>query len=251
MSGSLSPATVGSGQQRWRPATSTPSIRWVDRARTAPCPEGCTSPASSAELSGAISAGRRSPAPSRLAPRRPLWAANSMNEFVKRLKQGLRSIGRGHSDPQDGSQANRAVNDRECDVRLRSELDDAPSSLDKRPAPSVPSPSSSTGRTRKAVLSKARRTSGPQNAMSLWAPAPTSRTSLFHDCAASAPAPALTGSTLVPPPQPATIGLRRSPFGLPDGAIPFDTSADAAHAPSPADAAHPFTPDGERIDRLF
>jgi len=178
-------------------------------------------------------------------------AAGSMNKLLERLKQGLRSIGRGHSDGHDVSRANHAVSDRERDTRLRTELDDARSSLDKRPAPSVPSPSLSTSRTRKAVLSKALRTSGLQNAMIIWGPAPTSRSSLFHDSEASAPARALTGSTFVPVPPPATAEPHRSPFGLLDGAIPLDTSADTAHVPSPADAVHPFALDAERIERQF
>lgn len=176
--------------------------------------------------------------------------AGSMNKLLERLKQGLRSIGRGHSDGHDVSRANHAVSDRERDTRLRTELDDAPSSLDRRPAPSVPSPSLSTSRSRKAVLSKARRT-WPQNAMTIWGLAPTSRTSLFDDSGASAPAPVMTGSTFAPLPLPANAGPRRSPLELLDDAIPFDESPDAAHAPSPANAAHPFTPDDNRIDRLF
>lgn len=174
-------------------------------------------------------------------------AAGSMNKLLERLKQGLRSIGRGHSDGHDVSRGNHAVNDRERDTRLRTELDDAPSSLDKRSAPSAPS----TGCTRKAVLSNARRTSGPQNAMTLWGPAPTSRTSLFDDSGASAPATVLSGSTLVPRPPPADAGPRRSPLGLLEGAFPFSTSAEAAKAPSPTEMANPFTSDDDRIDRLF
>lgn len=180
-------------------------------------------------------------------------AAGSMNKLLERLKQGLRSIGRGHSDGRDVLRANHAGSD-ERDTRLRTELDDAPSSLDKRPAPTAPSPSLSTSRTRKAVLSKARRTSGPQNAMTIWGPAPTSPTSLFDDSAASAPAPLLTGSTFVPLPPPAKAGPRRSPLELLEGAVPFatsGTSAEAAKASSPLDAASPFTPDDDGIDRLF
>lgn len=178
-------------------------------------------------------------------------AAGSMNTLLERLKQGLRSIGRGHSDGHDVSRANHAVSHRERDTRLRTELDDAPSSLDKRPAPTAPSPSLSTSRTRKAVLSKARRTSGPQNAMTIWGPAPTSPTSLFDDSGASAPAPLLTGSTFVPLPPPVTAGPRRSPLGLFEGAVPFSTSVEAAKASSPLDTANPFTPDDDPIDRLF
>lgn len=178
-------------------------------------------------------------------------AAGSMNKLLERLKQGLRSIGRGHSDGHDVSRANHAGNDGERDTRLRTELDDAPSSLDKRPAPTAPSPSLSTSRTRKAVLSKARRTSGPQNAMTIWGPAPTSPTSPFDDSGASAPAPLLTGSTFVPLPPPAKAGPRRSPLGLLEGAVPFGASAEAAKASSPLDAATPFTPDDDGIDRLF
>jgi hypothetical protein len=178
-------------------------------------------------------------------------AAGSMNKLLERLKQGLRSIGRGHSDGHDVSRANHAGNDGERDTRLRTELDDAPSSLDKRPAPTAPSPSLSTSRTRKAVLSKARRTSGPQNAMTIWGPAPTSPTSLFDDSGASASAPLLTGSTCVPLPPPAKAGPRRSPLDLLEGAVPFGASAEAAKASSPLHAANPFTPDDDPIDHLF
>lgn len=181
-------------------------------------------------------------------------AAGSMNKLLERLKQGLRSIGRGRSDGHDVSRASHAGNDGERDTRLRTELDDVPSSLDKRPAPTAPSPNLSTSRTRRAVLSKARRTSGPQNAMTIWGPAPTSPTSLFDDSGASAPAPLLTGSTFEPLPPPAKAGPRRSPLELLEGAVPFGTSgtsAEAAKASSPLDAASPFTPDDDGIDRLF
>jgi len=178
-------------------------------------------------------------------------AAGSMNKLLERLKQGLRSIGRGHSYGRDVSRPNHAGNDGGRDTRLRTELDDAPSPLDKRPAPTAPSPNLSTSRTRKAVLSKARRTSGPQNAMTIWGPAPTSPASLFDDSRASAPAPLLTGSTFVPLPPPAKAGPRRSPLGLFEVAVPFGASAAAAKASSPLDAANPFTPDDDGIDRLF
>lgn len=179
------------------------------------------------------------------------WAADSMNRLLERLKQGLRSIGRGTSDGHDVSKANHALNDRELDTRLRTELDDAPSSLDKRPPPSEPSPSPSSSRTRKAVLSKARRATGTPNAPSIWGLAPTSRTGVLEGDGLPAPALPLTGSTFPPLAPSAKSEPRRSPSGLLEGAIAFGSSLEPANPPSPPDTAHPFPPDDDRPDRPF
>lgn len=181
-------------------------------------------------------------------------AAGSMNKLLERLKQGLRSIGHGRSDGHDVSRASHAVSHRERDTSLRTELDDAPSrSTNGRHQPhrhQACQPAAREG----PCCRKARRTSGPQDAMTLWGPAPTSPASLFDDSGAPAPAPLLTGSTFVPLPPPTKAGPRRSPLVLLEGEVPFGTSgrsAEAAKASSPLDTANPFTPDDDAIDRLF
>lgn len=179
------------------------------------------------------------------------WAADSMNRLLQRLKQGLRSIGRGPSHGHDVSKASHALKDRELDTRLRTELDDAPSSLDKRQPPSGPSPKPSTSRARMAVLSKARRATGTPNAPCIWGLAPTSRTGFFDGAEAPAPALPLTGSTFAPPAPPAKAEPRRSTSVLLDGAIAFGSSLEPASPPSPPDTAHPIPPDDDRPDRPF
>ena len=179
------------------------------------------------------------------------WAVDSMNRLLERLKQGLRSIGRGPSHVHDVTKASHAVNDRELDTRLRTELDYAPSSPDKRSPLSGPSPSPSSSRTQKAVLSKARRATGTQNAPSIWGLAPASRAGVFDGAEAHAPALPLTGSTLTPPAPSAKAEPRRSTSGLLEGAIAFGSSLEPANPPSPPDTAHPSPPDDDRPDRPF
>jgi hypothetical protein len=179
------------------------------------------------------------------------WAADSMNRLLERLKQGLRSIGRGTSYGHDVSKASHALNDRDLDTRLRTELDDAPSSLDKRPPPSGPSPRPSTSRARMAVLSKAHRAIGTPNAPSIWGLAPTSRAAVFDGGEGPAPALPLTGSAFAPPVPPAKAEPHRSISSLLDGAIEFGSSLEPANPPSPPDTAHPFPPDDDRPDRPF
>lgn len=174
-----------------------------------------------------------------------------MNKLLERLRQGLRSFGRGTFDRRVSSPASRAVDVRERDCRMRTELDSHPSSLDKRPLQSTPRPTPQISRARKAVLSKARRTTGPQNAPSIWGLAPTQRASVFDAAEAPAPVPLLAGSNLSPSARHPDSGQRRPPPGPLEGAIPFGPSAEAARAPSPVGSVHPFALDDEPADRLF
>ena len=131
-----------------------------------------------------------------------------MNRLLDQLKQGLRRIGRGRLEVPGGVPTGSPGNDRGQDTRLRTELDDAPSSLDKRLTPTTPPAGPQSGRTRKAILSKARRTAPSQNALSFWGLAPVSSADKSGDLATIAPASMLAGSSLLQP-STAAAGARR------------------------------------------
>lgn len=144
-----------------------------------------------------------------------------MNRLLDHLKQGLHRIGRGRLDVPGGIPTAGPVNDRGHDIRLRTELDDAPSSLNKRLAPTGPPTGPQTGRTRKAILSKARRTLASQNALSFWGLGPVSSADKSGDSATLAPASVLAGSSLLQPSTAAAGPRRDRPSDLLGGAIPF------------------------------
>ena len=144
-----------------------------------------------------------------------------MNRLLDQLKQGLRGIGRGRLEKPGGVPTGSPGNDRGQDTRLRTELDDAPSSLEKRLTPTTPPAGPQSCRTRKAVLSKARRTAPTQNALSFWGLAPVASADESGHPATLAPASVLVGSSLLQP-STAADGARRSrPLGLLGTAIPF------------------------------
>ena len=144
-----------------------------------------------------------------------------MNRLLDQLKQGLRRIGRGRLEVPGGVPTVSQVNDWGQATRLRTELDDAPSSLEKRLTPTTPPAGPQSGRTRKATLSKARRTARTQNALSFWGLAPVSSADKSRDLATLAPASMLAGSSLLQPSTAATGARRGRPLGLLGTAIPF------------------------------
>jgi len=172
-----------------------------------------------------------------------------MNRLLDQLKQGLRRIGRGRLDAPGGVPTAGPLNDRGHDARPRTGLDDAPSSLDKRLAPTAPPPGPQSGRTRKAILSKARRTVASQNALSFWGLAPGSSADESGDPAALAPASVLAGSSLLQP-STVTAGPRRDrPSNLLGGAIPFCALQEVAGPQALLEPAPPLSPEDDRTDR--
>jgi hypothetical protein len=178
------------------------------------------------------------------------WVTCRMNRLLDQLKQGLRRIGRGRLEVPGGVPTVGPVNDSGQETGLRTELDDAPSSLDKRLTPTTPPAGPPSGRTRKATLSKARRTARTQNALSFWGLAMVSSADKSGDPTTLAPASELAGSALMQP-STAAAGARRDrppsdPLGgaIPLGAFQEDTGPQALLEP-----ALPLIPEVDHTDR--
>jgi hypothetical protein len=174
-----------------------------------------------------------------------------MNRLLDRLKQGLRRIGRGRNEVHPGPLFDPAAKDDDQGTRLRTELDDAPSSLNKRLAPAAPATTLQTGRTRKAILSKARRTGAPQNAMTFWGMTPVALTDDSSDPTPLVPASMLSGSSQLQRSPSVADVQRASPSGLLGGAIPFAETQEVAGQPSLLEPAPKLAPEEDRIDRPF
>jgi hypothetical protein len=156
------------------------------------------------------------------------WVTSRMNRLLDQLKQGLRRIGRGRLEVPGGVPTVSQVNDWGQATRLRTELDDAPSSLEKRLTPTTPPAGPQSGRTRKAILSKARRTAPSQNGLSFWGLAPVSSADKSADPSSLAPASMLAGSSLLQPSTAAAGARRDRPLGLLGAAIPFGERQEVA-----------------------
>jgi len=176
-----------------------------------------------------------------------------MGKLLERLKQGLRlrNVGRAQAAPQVRAPTGLDVGAREPVAGQRTELDNTrtPPVQGKVPPSQPPAPQSS--RTRKATLSKARRTSKPQSALSIWGTPPAPRTSLFDDAASPGPVALFSGSTIGSEPAGARPTAQLSPVGFLQGAAPFGPAADAAHSTIRLDAAALLTPDEDHPERPF
>lgn len=177
------------------------------------------------------------------------WVISRMNRLFDQLKQGLRRVGRGRLDLPGGVPTAGTVNDRGHDTRLRTELDGAPSSLDERLAPTAPPTGPQSGRTRKAILSKACRTAASQNALSFWGLASVSSADKSGDPATLAPASVLAGSSLLQPSTVAADARRDRPSDLLVGAIPFGASQAVAGQQALLEPAPRLSPEDDSRDR--
>jgi len=172
-----------------------------------------------------------------------------MNRLLDQLKQGLRRIGRGRLEVPHGVPTDSPVNNRGHDTRLRTELDDAHSSLEKRLTPTTPPAGPPSGRTRKATLSKARRTARTQNALSFWGLAPVSSADKSGDLAKIAPASMLAGSSLLQPSTAAAGARRDRPLGLLGAATSFGELQEVAVPQPLLEPAPPLSGKDDATDR--
>lgn len=177
------------------------------------------------------------------------WVTSRMNRLLDQLKQGLRRIGRGRLEVPGGVPTGSPVNDRGQDTRVRTELDDAPSCVDKRLAPTAPPTGPQSGRTRKAILSKARRTAASQNALSFWGLAPVSSADKSGDLATIAPASMLAGSSLLQPSTAAAGARRDRPLGLLGAATSFGELQEVAVPQHLLEPAPPLSREDDATDR--
>jgi len=177
------------------------------------------------------------------------WVTSRMNRLLEQLKQSLRRIGRGRLEVGGGVPNGSPVNDRGHDTRLRTELDDAPSSLEKRLPLMGPPKGPKSGRTHKAILSKARRTAASQNALSFWGLAPVSSADKSGDLATIAPATMLAGSSLLQPSTAAAGARRERPLGLLGAAIPFGERQEVAAPQALLEPAPPLSREDDATDR--
>ena len=177
------------------------------------------------------------------------WVTCRMNRLLDQLKQSLRRIGRGRLEVRGGVPTGSSGNDRGQDTRLRTELDDAPSCLDKRLAPTAPPTGPQSGRTRKAILSKARRTAPSQNALSFWGLAPVSSADKSGDLATIAPASMLAGSSLLQPSTAAAGARRDRPLGLLGAATSFGELQEVAVPQPLLEPAPPLSREDDATDR--
>ena len=175
------------------------------------------------------------------------WVTSRMIRLLDQLKQGLRRIGRGRLEVPGGVPTVSQVNDWGQATRLRTELDDAPSSLEKRLTPTTPPAGPQSGRTRKAILSKARRTAPSQNALSFWGLAPVSSADKSGDPATLAPASMLAGSSLLQPSTAAAGARRDRPLGLLGAAIPFGERQEVAAPQAPVSYTHLTLPTSDLV----
>jgi len=172
-----------------------------------------------------------------------------MNRLLDQLKQSLRRIGRGRLEVPGGVPTGNPANDRGQDTRLRTELDAAPSCLDKRLAPTAPPTGPQSGRTRKAILSKARRTAASQNALSFWGSAPVPPADNSGDLATLAPASMLAGSLLLQPSTAAAGARRDRPLGLLGAATSFGERQEVAAPQALLEPAPPLSREDDATDR--
>ena len=177
------------------------------------------------------------------------WVTSRMNRLLDQLKQGLRRLGRGRLEVPGGVPTVSQVNDWGQATRLRTELDDAPSSLEKRLTPTTPPAGPQSGRTRKAILSKARRTAPSQNALSFWGLAPVSSADKSGDLATIAPASMLAGSSLLQPSTAAAGARRDRPLGLLGAATSFGELQEVAAPQSLLEPAPPLSREDDATDR--
>jgi hypothetical protein len=177
------------------------------------------------------------------------WVTCRMNRLLDQLKQGLRRIGRGRLEVPHGVPTDSPVNDRGHDTRLRTELDDAHSSLEKRLTPTTPPAGPPSGRTRKAILSKARRTARTQSALSFWGLAPVASADESGHPATLAPASMLAGSSLLQPSTAAAGARRDRPLGLLGAAIPFGERQEVAAPQALLEPAPPLWREDDATDR--
>ncbi len=177
------------------------------------------------------------------------WVTSRMIRLLDQLKQGLRRIGRGRLEVPGGVPTVSQVNDWGQATRLRTELDDAPSSLEKRLTPTTPPAGPQSGRTRKAILSKARRTAPSQNALSFWGLAPASSEDKSGDPASLAPASVLAGSALLQPSTAAAGARRDRALGLLGAATSFGELQEVAGPQALLKPAPPLSPEDDRKDR--
>ena len=172
-----------------------------------------------------------------------------MIRLLDQLKQGLRRIGRGRLEVPGGVPTVSQVNDWGQATRLRTELDDAPSSLDKRLTPTTPPAGPPSGRTRKAILSKARRTARTQSALSFWGLAPVASADESGDLAKIAPASMLAGSSLLQPSTAAAGARRDRPLGLLGAATSFGELQEVAVPQPLLEPAPPLSGKDDATDR--
>ena len=177
------------------------------------------------------------------------WVTSSMIRLFDQLKQGLRRIGRGRLEVPGGVPTVSQVNDRGQATRLRTELDDAPSSLEKRLTPTTPPAGPQSCRTRKAVLSKARRTAPTQNALGFWGLAPVASADESGHPATLAPASVFAGSALLQPSTAAAGARRDRPLGLLGAAIPFGERQEVAAPQALLEPAPPLSREDDVTDR--
>ena len=179
------------------------------------------------------------------------WGLKRMGKLLERLKQGLRNVGRAQAALQASAQTGLDVSAREPGARQRTELDSTrmPSVQGTVPPAQAPAPQST--RTRKATLSKARRASKPQCALSIWGTPAALRTSLFDDAPSPGPAPLFSGSTIGSEPACARPAAQFSPVTFLQGVSPLGPAADVAHPTMRIDGAAPLTPEDDRPERPF
>jgi len=177
------------------------------------------------------------------------WVTSRMIRLLDQLKQGLRRLGRGRLEVPGGVPTVSQVNDWGQATRLRTELDDAPSSLEKRLTPTTPPAGPQSGRTRKAILSKARRTAPSQNALSFWGLAPVSSADKSADPSSLAPASMLAGSSLLQPSTAAAGARRDRPLGLLGAATSFDERQEVAAPQALLEPAPPLSREDDATDR--
>ena len=179
------------------------------------------------------------------------WGRRRMGKLLERLKQGLRNVGRAQAALQARAQTGLDVSAREPGARQRTELDSTrmPSVQGTVPPAQAPAPQST--RTRKATLSKARRASKPQCALSIWGTPAAPQTSLFDDAPSPGPAPLFSGSTIGSEPACARPAAQLSPVTLLQGVAPLGPAADVAHPTMRIDGAAPLTPEDDRPERPF
>ena len=179
------------------------------------------------------------------------WGRRRMGKLLERLKQGLRNVGRAQAVLQVRAQTDLDVGARESGARQRTELDSTRTPPVQGTVPPAQPPAPQSTRTRKATLSKARRASKPQCALSIWGTPAALRTSLFDDAPSPGPAPLLSGSTIGSEPACARPAAQFSPVTFLQRAAPLVPAADAAHPTMRIDGAAPLTPDDDRPERPF
>lgn len=174
-----------------------------------------------------------------------------MGKLLERLKQGLRNVGHAQAALQVRAQTDLDVGTREPGARQRTELDNTRTPSVRGKVPPAQPPVSQSTRTRKATLSKARRASKPQSALSIWGTPAAPRTSLFDDAPSAGPSPFFSGSTIGSEPAGTRRAAQLSPVTFLQGAARLGPAADVARPTMHLDAAAPLTPGDDRPERPF